>query len=445
MNVIRKGRSLLFILLLIWAGSLLFIGFQIERTQTVLLFSLFGIGFLAYATLLKISGTSSFKTILAVAILVRLALLFAFPKLSDDIYRFIWDGQCWYYGIHAFSYTPAEVIKLYPQLSGFSPDLYKHLNSTGHYTIYPAVCQLIFYISVLICPDGIIGSTILIKLFLLIIDFVGVYYLIKLLDYHQWNRNRVFIYVLNPLVVIEIFGNVHFEGAMIAFFIIALYYLHTRSKQMSSAIYWSLGIASKMVTAIFLPIWLFREEDKKNRSLYLWIMLFNIPLWYFILLCPNIFDSIDLYFQNFEFNASVYYVVRWVGTAIKGYNPIHTVGPILGIITLILCLVIAYLKRKDKLPYLAMLLMFTSYLFLATTVHPWYVITLVLLSSFTGYLYPLVWSGLIILSYANYKVGAYHEELVLVGIEYSIVLFTMLYEIIKRPILSPTRLFQIRQ
>lgn len=32
------------------------------------------------------------------------------PSLSDDIYRFIWDGRAMLNGIHPFSMTPEQII-----------------------------------------------------------------------------------------------------------------------------------------------------------------------------------------------------------------------------------------------------------------------------------------------------------------------------------------------
>lgn len=445
MKGLKKETITASLLIVIWSLSILMIAYRIERTQIFSLLSFYTIAFIAYAAILYRQINIPFKAILISAILTRLFLLFAFPLLSDDIYRFIWDGRCWYYGIHAFEYTPSEIIRQYPQFSGLNKELFSHLNSPNYFSVYPLVCQLIFYLSVLICPDSIIGTAIIIKLLIFLIELSGIYYLIKLVQFHKWNRNRVLIYILNPLVVIEIFGNAHFEGAMAGFFIIALYYLIAKSKIINASFYWALSIASKMVSAIFLPIYLFKNEFKKNIKLYVWIALFSLPLWFLILLTPNIFTSINLYFQNFEFNASIYYILRWIGTMIKGYNPIHLVGPFLSISSLLLCLTIAWYKRKEQLPYNTMLLMFSIYLFLATTVHPWYLILMVLLSLFTGYIYPLVWSALIVLTYANYKTNAYHEELILISLEYIITMAILLYELINKPFLSSIKLFQLRQ
>ena len=56
--------------------------------------------------------------------------------------------------------------------------------------------------------------------------------------------------------------------------------------------------------------------------------------------------SIHLYFQKFEFNASVYYIIREIGFQMKGYNFIQTVGTISPFIVSKILLV--FFKKDNK-------------------------------------------------------------------------------------------------
>ncbi len=58
----------------------------------------------------------------------------------------------------------------------------------------------------------------------------------------------------------------------------------------------------------------------------------------------------------------------------------------------------------------------TIYLSLATIVHPWYITTVVALSIFTNYRFPLLWSALIVMTYINYSYAAYFENLWVVAV-----------------------------
>jgi hypothetical protein len=73
----------------------------------------------------------------------------------------------------------------------------------------------------------------------------------------------------------------------------------------------------------------------------------------------------------------------------------------------------------------------TAYLLLATTVHPWYISTLVVFSVFTGYRYPVIWSLLVVFSYFAYQTASYQENLFLVAVEYLLVTGVMLYELFR--------------
>ena len=50
--------------------------------------------------------------ILAVALALRLMFLFAPPQLSDDIYRYMWDGSNLLRGVNPYAAAPAEISPL---------------------------------------------------------------------------------------------------------------------------------------------------------------------------------------------------------------------------------------------------------------------------------------------------------------------------------------------
>ena len=76
-----------------------------------------------------------------------------------------------------------------------------------------------------------------------------------------------------------------------------------------------------------------------------------------------------------------------------------------------------------------LLLGLTCYFALATTVHPWYIATPLLLSVFTRYRYVIVWSFVVMLSYVAYQQTAVVENLYLVGLEYILVTAYLIYEL----------------
>jgi len=77
-----------------------------------------------------------------------------------------------------------------------------------------------------------------------------------------------------------------------------------------------------------------------------------------------------------------------------------------------------------------MLFVLSLYYFTATTVHPWYIATLLILSIFTRYKFVLVWSFVVMLSYVAYTHTNYTENLWLVALEYILVYGVFIWEVL---------------
>ena len=90
--------------------------------------------------MLKNSDEFNIRWLLGISLLLRIIPMFAIPALSDDFYRFIWDGRLLAAGINPFAGLPGEFLNE-PALvaKGISNELYGLLNSPTHYTIYPPV------------------------------------------------------------------------------------------------------------------------------------------------------------------------------------------------------------------------------------------------------------------------------------------------------------------
>nr|WP_313791266.1 hypothetical protein [Lacinutrix neustonica] len=137
----------------------------------------------------------------------------------------------------------------------------------------------------------------------------------------------------------------------------------------------------------------------------------------------NYYKTIGLWFGDFEFNASIYYIARAVGYWFRGWNEIAIIGKILPVCVLLFVLYLSFFNKNKttKQLIISMLFAFTFYLFMSTTVHPWYLATLVFLSVFTHYKFPLIWSFIIVISYFAYANTNHSENLWIISIEYIVV------------------------
>jgi hypothetical protein len=368
---------------------------------------------------------------------------FAFPNLSDDVYRFIWDGRLLVQGINPFSHLPSYYIENQATISNIDTSLFLKLNSPDYFTIYPPVCQSIFWLACFLFPNNELSSMLVMKCFLFVCELGSFYFILKLLQQQKLDKIRFFWYALNPLIILEICGNLHFEGAMICFLFGALYFLFESNNEtyppkkalrflVLAAFFFALSVASKLLPLLFLPLLWRYLGLKKGAMFQLLVGIFCAMLFLPLLnttVLQNMSSSLGLYFQKFEFNASLYYLLKPIGTWIYDYNPRILIGRTLSILTIIGIIFLAFRQQKNDTTSLFsnLLFAFVLYLCCSSTVHPWYLSMALALSLFTGHRFVLLWSGLIFLTYSHYNGGGFKENYLYILGEYSVVFGYFLY------------------
>lgn len=414
--------------LLVFALAIFGIGHWIDRTQSIPLILAFGTAFIGYLFLLQ--EKNSTQILFGLGVVVRLILLLSFPSLSDDVYRFIWDGTLLKNGIHPFEQLPAYYLE--QNVNGIDQSLYTRLNSQPYFTIYPPINQFIFWISVVIGNHNWLVSAGVIRLILLLADVGSFYFIKKLLIKYEKSEHLVFWFFLNPLVILEFTGNLHFEGLVI-FFVLSGIYFYETNKKIASASAIGLAIGTKLLPLIFLPF-LFLK-GLKNQKWSISIIAGIIGLATLLPMLNEAFisgmqTSLDLYFRSFEFNASIYFIAREIGFWIYGYNNIAQIGPFLSVLSVLSILSLSVLSvwKKWSIPT-TFLFILSYYLLFTTTVHPWYILPLVVFGILSGYWYPIVWSFMIFLTYMGYTSTGFELPMIIVAIEYVIVGLILIFEL----------------
>ena len=428
--------------------------YHLERTQYIKLTTLYTLLFALFYWLVKAYKHNT-QLLTVVAFLFRAIFILAIPNLSQDFYRFIWDGRMILEGFNPYLYTVTSFMEKGNFPVAQAQELYAGMGSlnASHYTNYPPVNQLCFIIAGLFASKSVFGSAIVLRLLIIAADFGILYFGKKLLERLKLPIHNIFWYVLNPFIIIELTGNLHFEGVMIFFLIWSLYLLHSGKWQWSAVIL-AFSISTKLIPLIFLPLFFqwFTSTSPSNRDSVTMFRITRLIGFYTIvggitllLFAPffsiqfisNYAETVGLWFQNFEFNASFYYIARAIGYTFRGYNEIAVIGKIIPLVVILFVLLITFFRENKSLKQLitAMLIALSFYYFTATTVHPWYVATPLALSVFTKYKFPLVWSFVIILSYLAYiQIGnaSKSENLIIIAIEYVVVYSVFFWEIFKK-------------
>lgn len=372
------------------------------------------------------------KGVIVLGVALRLIALFAIPVLSDDYFRFVWDGKLWSAGVNPFTILPSELAADTNRLTelGLSVDWFESLNSPEYFTIYPPVLQGIFLLAA--WTGNLTAGVFLMKAFVFIAELLSIWLLLRILRKLGKPLRHIAWYVLNPLVIVELSGSLHFEALMITFLLAAIWTL-MNNRESLSAVFLGLSVATKLLPLMFLPF-LIREIGFWKAVRYGLVVVAVVLLLFLPMLSEEMLmgfrESLTLYVNRFEFNAGIWYLIRGIGSAITGWNPIREVGPLLTPIAGALILIIAFFRKPSSSPSWAegMLFALTIYFFLSLIVHPWYITGLLVLAPITGRTYPIIWSVFLPWTYLAYAVEPVTESMILVGAEYIVVFLWILFE-----------------
>ena len=429
-GLLRRERIQLYGLVLLSVGGYLLMGYALPRQMSgwnLLVFTLLFGGYLAFIAT-KSVGT---KPGVWMAISFRVLLLFSIPTLSDDFYRFLWDGRLLDLGVNPYLQTPDEFLEQ-GQLTEADLMLYRSLNFTQYHTLYPPIPQFTHWLAASFGGSSMVWQVVLLRIPIILAEIVSILLLVRLLPAVGVEARNALIYGLNPLVILELTGNLHHEAYVVLFLLIAISMLVYR-RHLLAAVGVGLAVGSKLLPIIFLPFLGFRIGGRKA-ILFGAVSLATVAILYVPFMHSEILEgmsqSTSLYFQRFEFNASLYYIVRTVGYWWKGYNIIQTAGPWLGVISGAGRLIFSiFATRGQVTTATGMLGILMIYLSLSTTVHPWYITPLVMLGCLTRFTFPVAWSYLIFLSYMGYTSSGYSEPSILILIEYVLLYGWLVFEI----------------
>lgn len=398
----------------------------ISRDDFWILSSVYLTSFIAYL-LLAFRFKSDSRFLIFVAIVAVFSFFWSTPQLSEDVYRFLWDGKLWHLGINPYFLPPAEVVsdnqylaELYPQMTELTK---------GNHTCYPGFNQLYFFIAAF--TSKVTHSILLMKVLFVISIVPGLIIIQKLLKESFGQSSAIWLLALNPLFLTETFGNLHFEAVMMSYLIIAFYFL--KRNFWLSAIFFALAVQIKLLPLIALPF-LIRYIGLK-RSVVYGVVVLAINLLGSVLLMNsnealNFLQSLRLYFGIFEFNSFIPHYLQEFVQLFTGFDPIRYTSPILSILTIVVLLYLAFYRDKRSMHNLIqdLSLGFLAYFLLNATVHPWYLIALIFFLPFVQQRIVILWTLFGFLSYGFYSLDPTTAR-ILINVEYVIVLISLSLEL----------------
>jgi len=182
-------------------------------------------------------------------------LVFMHPTLSDDMYRYVWDGRVQAQGISPYRYRPNA-----PELSHLRDmEIYPSINRKNVVTVYPPAAESVYALLWRILPDNVhwfqaamAGGGLL----------AGVL-LIGLLQDLNRSPARALIYLWSPLLAFETAHAAHVDGLVLPLLVGAWW---ARVRERDGLVGFLLGIATamKFYPALLLPF-LWRPRHAQGR------------------------------------------------------------------------------------------------------------------------------------------------------------------------------------
>ncbi len=191
--------------------------------------------------------------VVVVALALRLAVLRVEPALSDDVWRYLWDGRVSTHGVDPWAHAPAS-----PALDRVGdPALRARVNHPGLRTIYPPLAEAGFALVAGVAP-GLTGM----KAWILLHDLALVAVLAAWCARRGGSALPAIAYAWNPLVVLEYAGSAHHDPTGLLWLVVAL--AVARARPTASALALAAAVMVKLLPLVALPF-LWREWNARAR------------------------------------------------------------------------------------------------------------------------------------------------------------------------------------
>lgn len=300
------------------------------------------------------TGSEYILLILFFGILFRVILFPADYVTSPDVNRYIWEGKVISNGFNPYSSAP-DADNLYH----LRDDVYEKLTFKHIPAIYPPAAQYVFTFTYFFFNENTTG----LKLIYLICEIISFIFILKLLELKKIPLNRIILYAWLPLPIMEYFVNAHIDPLLIMFIVMFVYHSEKRNTKLS-ALFLALSVLSKVISIILLPL-ILKQFGIKKSIIFILIFVLTIIAGYL----PFVFDDINVlialnkYVAKWEFNASIYYLLKLIFSDGTIARMICYAG--LGISIVI----ISFMYKDFSKAVYGVLIAFVVF---AATLYPWY-------------------------------------------------------------------------
>jgi alpha-1,6-mannosyltransferase len=191
----------------------------------------------------RAAGGRALAAILLVGVAMRILLLPGTP-VSNDLFRYIWDGRVQAAGVNPYLHVPNDAA-----LSGLrDAAIYPYINRVDYApTIYPPSSQIVFYL-----VTRISEAPIAMKAAMLAFEALAVWTMLQLLALRGLPRSRILLYAWHPLPLWEFARSGHVDIVAIAFLLLAFLAVERRSPILAGVALGA-GVLVKYIPVVTAP------------------------------------------------------------------------------------------------------------------------------------------------------------------------------------------------
>ena len=204
-------------------------------------FAFYGLAALGFLLVFRAPSAAPRRAAIVLALALRLAFLPVAPSLSDDVYRYVWDGRVQAAGIDPYKYAPSN-----PRLDGVAYADRGRINHPDTRTIYPPLAEVLF-----LAVGGLGGGLLAFRLVFGAFDLLAALALVTLVERRRRPAVMV-LYLLCPLTIVETWGSIHLEVVAVALVVAAAALLRRGRHDGAAGVALGLAAAVKLTPAALL-------------------------------------------------------------------------------------------------------------------------------------------------------------------------------------------------
>jgi hypothetical protein len=306
--------------------------------------------------------------------------LFAPPVLSDDAYRYVWEGRLWLEGFNPYRMAPDD-----PALAHLRDGLWESINNKPLASIYPPLSQLLFVVAAWLG-----GGVMTVKWLAL----GGLVLTTALIGRLTGDSRAALAVGLNPLLSAESALNGHFDVLVGAALLGAAWAL-SRKRWTRAAVAVCTAVGLKVVGLVALPSFWRRRSALIGASLVSALLVAPLVVSRMI---DDPASGPGQFATRWQGNESLFALVDWLS---HGLLPDPLAGSASRVLVVVaLAVAAAVVVRRRVAPTAAIRGLLWAVLLLSPQVHPWYLAWLLPLEIAAGGRAGVVWSAAVLLAYA---------------------------------------------